>query len=44
MIKKIGLAAAIIGTLRDENVRRRMGEAGKQFIAANRGDRQPGQQ
>ncbi|MES3006755.1 MAG: lipid IV(A) 3-deoxy-D-manno-octulosonic acid transferase [Pseudomonadota bacterium] len=31
------LASAIIGTLRDEEVSRRMGEAGRQFIAANRG-------
>ena len=31
------LAAAIIATLRDEDVSRRMGEAGQQFIAANRG-------
>ena len=31
------LAMAIIATLRDEEVSRRMGEAGRQFIAANRG-------
>ncbi len=31
------LAAAIVGTLRDEDLSRRMGEAGQQFIAANRG-------
>jgi 3-deoxy-D-manno-octulosonic-acid transferase len=31
------LAAAIIGTLRDQDLSRRMGKAGQQFIAANRG-------